>query len=359
MPPAPLLLLTLLAAAPAAPPGTEERLREHCRTWAADPSNPWALAHGMTLEGRDYKAKDGRPAAEVIVSSSLRRSGEGAQADLRFDSYSPDGTPVEPHTALQVKTLVLAGLPRTHSFRAAFGPVTLGALVEDLQRDFRPALASSADGAWALDALSHTLAPGASFRNGAGEVLKVDALMEQALAALERDNAELEAGMRAGRSEVPKRKQGIYAHPCGGMHFFQAVATWARHPKVRKAWGKRLDTQVEVLLYRLDSETRQYRAVVQQAPQYKLLVLVQQLKFYGHLLESLGRYREEVKWKPTAGQQRALERARALLDDTVRQLEAEGAFRNMQSLRSSQRQVYLDLIGDSCHAANGLRYWRR
>ncbi|MBN1204788.1 MAG: hypothetical protein JXB05_07680 [Myxococcaceae bacterium] len=353
--PIPLLLLGLATAPPPASPSTGEQLRALCRAHAADPSNPWALAHGITLEGRGFRARDGRPAAEIIVSGFLRREEPGR--GLYFEPFTPSGAPIEPHPALQVKTLVRAGVPLGRTFRASWGPVTPRALVEELQRDFRPSLATSPDGAWALDALGQVLAPGASFRNGAGETVRFDAVMDEALATLERAQAELAAGMKAGLSQVPKQKQGIYAHPCGGLHFFQAVASWARHPSVREAWGQRLDTQVDVLVYRLGSEARQYEAALAQAPQHRLALLSQSLKFYGHFLETLGQYRRENGWSPTPRQQQAVTRARQLLDATVRRLGEAGAFRDLERLARQQPQLYLDLVGDACHAAHGLTLW--
>lgn len=359
MAPLPFALLCLLAATPpSARPSTNEQLRALCRTRAAEPENPWALAHGIVLDGRRFSARDGRSAADVIVSDFLRRTGEGSSMDLHFEPYAADGTPVEPHPALQVKTLLHAGFPLSHSFSASWGPVTLGSLVEDLKRDFRPSSISSPEGAWTLDALSRVLSPGAIFTNGTGEEIHFDAVMDEALGTLERAQSELHAGMKAGLSLVPRNKQGIYAHPCGGLHSFQAVAGWARHPSVRKRWGSRLEKQVEILFYRLDSETRQYDAAFSSAPRYRLPVLVQRLKFYGHFLETLGRYREETGWKPTPAQAYAVERARGLLDAAVRRLDASGTFREMDSLKTKQRQLYLDLLGDACHAANGLDYWR-
>lgn len=360
--PSSLLVLLGLAAAPAgAPPApsTSDVLHAQCRTYAADVKNPWALAHGMTQEGRAFKARDGRAAADVIVSDFLRRDAAPGGKGLYFDAFAPDGTPVEPHTALQVKTLVNAGYPLTQSFKASWGPVTLGALVEDLQGDFRPEWATQPDGAWALDTLTRVLAPGATFQNRAGQTVRVDAVMDAALATLEKDQAELAAGMKAGLPEVPKRKQGIYTHPCGGFHFFQAVASWARHPAVRKAWGGRLDAQLAVLFYRVDSESRQYEAALAAAPQYKLQLLTQMLKFHGHFLETVGRYRQENGWRPSPAQQATVDKARAKLDAAVRQLQELGAFKSMDTLAKQQHQVYLDLIGDACHAAHGMDFWAK
>ncbi|WP_370643914.1 hypothetical protein [Myxococcus sp. RHSTA-1-4] len=348
----------------------------------------------MVLDGRDFRARDGRPAAEVIIADFLRRkvparthetgarapkkpgpppsealgrvrdthgvgtAGAAPQAeDLSFDAYAPDGTPVEPHPALHLKTLLLAGYAAGHRFRTSWGTVTPRELVEDLKRDFRPVLASSPEGAWALDALALSLKPGATFRDGAGTIVRFDAVMETALTTLEAAHAELSAGMKAGRPEVPKRRQGIYAHPCGGLHFFQAVAGWARHPSVRKKWRKRLDAQVDVLLYRLDSEARQYETALASAPAYRLPILVQMLKFHGHLLETLGRYRDDTGWRPTEAQRQTVERARMYLEGTVRRLNEAGAFNDVESLAARERQLALDLVGDTCHAARGEALW--
>ncbi|KFE62158.1 hypothetical protein [Hyalangium minutum] len=354
-----LLLLGLTAAAPPAPPSTAEQLRTVCRTQGGDPRNPWALAHGIVLEGRNFRARDGRLAAEVIVSDFLRRDGSPGGRGLYFEPFAADGTPVEPHPALQVKTLLLAGFSASRKFQASGGSVTLGALVEELKRDFRPELASSPEGAWTLDALAQVLPPGAAFRTGSGETVRIDAMMDEALATLERAHEDLAAGMRAGLPQVPKQKQGIYTHPCGGLHFFQAVTSWARHPAVRKAWGARLDTQVDVLVYRLGSEARQYEAALSEAPStYRLPLLSQSLKFYGHFLETLGRYRRETGWSPTPPQRQAVTRAHQLLEATVRRLGEAGAWRELETLQKEQPQLYLDLVGDACHAAHGLAEWK-
>ena len=358
MAPASLVLLVLFTAAPAPPPSVGEVLRAQCRAGAADPRNPWALAHGMVLDGRSFKASDGRLAADVIIADFLHREGEGPQADLRFEPFAANGTPVEPHPNLLLKTLLLAGYTPAHVFRARWGPVTVGALEEDLKRDFRLGAALSPQGAWTLDALSHALPAQASFTNGVGDTFRVDEVMDEALALLEREQAELMAGMKAGLAQVPKRKQGIYAHPCGGLHLFQAVAGHARHPAIRAAWGPRLEAQLDVLFYRLGSESRQYDdALASAPPAYRLPVLVQMLKFYGHFLETLGRYREDTGWRPTPVQAQQVQQALALLDGAVRRLEAAGAWRDLQVLKAAQYQLYLDLVGDTCHAARGWSYW--
>jgi hypothetical protein len=350
------LALALLAAAP--PTSPEPVLRTHCAAHAASPSNPWALAHGITAFGASFRASDGRPAAEVIV-------GDFARADASAPTFPPaakDGTPVEPHPGLLVKTLVLAGLPKGRAFSTAWGKVTLAELIRRAERGFRlPPPGNEvawAELAWTLDVLSATHVPGSGFRDAEGRTVAVDRVMDEAFAALERAQADLGRAMDAGVPRVDKRRQGLYAHPCGGLHFFQAVASWARHPAVRARWGKRLARQIDLLFYRFDSESAQYAETVRAQPGYRLAVRAQELKFHGHLLETLARLRRDGLLSPTRRQSEAIARSRALLAEAVAELEEMGAFRATDRLRQAQPQLALDLVGDACHALHGATAWR-
>ncbi len=363
-----MLLGVVLAAAPAAGADrahAHQLTRDQCLLWGADRANPWALAHGITTFGPDFLANDGRKAIDVIVGDFVLRNrlpdgGAAPGSPFAFQRFALDGTPVEPHANLITKTLVGAGVPRATAFKTSWGSVTLQQLVDSARFGFRHVPQSEdywRDAAWTIDLFQMLAKPGDTFKTGDGQTISVDALMDDALVYLEKATADLKAGLEKGLPEVPKRKQGVYGHPCGGQHLVQAVLGWARHPQVRKRWGRRVDTQVAILFYRLESERRQYEAVIQQAPQHKLQILVQQLKFYGHLLETFGRLKQDLGFKPDDAQQLSLNRTRALLDATVRELEGLKAFTSMERIRSNQKQLYLDLIGDSCHAAHGFDAW--
>ncbi|WP_342381374.1 hypothetical protein NVS55_17135 [Myxococcus stipitatus] len=348
-------LIALLASAASASSLAEE-LAGRCRAWAADPHTPWALAHGMALDGRAFRAKDGRLASDVVVSDFLRVRQQDTR-DFFFEPFTAEGTPVEPHPALQAKTLLAAGLPLSHHFTTSFGPVTLRELVAQVKREFRMEQVASPESAWRIDVLSLSARPGDTFRDASGRTVSIDTVMDTALATLESAQAELAAGMKAGRAQVPKQGQGIYSHPCGGLHYFQAVAGWARHPSVRARWRERLATQRDVLLYRLDSEARQYETAWATAPEHREAVLAQMLKFHGHLLETLGRFREDTGWRPTPLQQQTVERARRYLENTVRRMDATGLLSAPASVATRDRQLALDLVGDTCHAARGEALW--
>lgn len=356
--------LSLLVAQAPKRPAAHQALLDQCLVHAADPKNPWALAHGMTAFGASYLASDGRRAAEVMTKDFLQQNllpdgGVGRGNAYGFLRYGPDKTPIEPHSNLITKTFVQAKLPLSTALPTRWGTVTVQQLVDSAKKGFRHVPSSDEywrDVAWTLDIFSATGKPGSTLATELGPV-SLDAVMDDALAALEKEQQELSEGLAKGLPEVPKRKQGIYAHSCGGLHLAQAVFGWARFPEVKKKWGKRLDAQVAVLFYRLESERRQYDAALQQAPQFKLQILTQQVKFYGHFLETLGRLKNETGFKPTREQQLAINRARALLDAAVQGLEGIKAFSTMSAIKQSNPQVYLDLIGDACHAANGWNQW--
>lgn len=367
----PLVLALSLAAAPSpGRPHAADVLRTHCLLWAADPKNPWALAHGVKTLGATFLASDGRKATEVIIHDFLLRNllpdgGPGPGAPFGFLRYAADGTPIEPHTNLNVKAMVAdARLPLSTRLGAAWGPVTLQQLVDSVKVGFRhsPQVPEYwRDVGWTLGVLAVTQKPGARWKTSDGQTIELDRVFDDALGELERQTADLKAGLEQHLPQVDKRKQGLYAHSCGGLHFVQGVLAWARHPAVKQRWGARLDAQVAVHFYRLESERRQYDAAWQQAlasmPQFKLPVLVQMVKFYGHWLETAAHFRDDFGWRPSPPQAQDLNRARAYLDAAVRALEELKAFEQMQQLQTSQRQVYLDLIGDSCHAAHGLEAW--
>lgn len=360
--------LVAISVSAAPRPYAHQLLHDQCLVFAAEPKNPWALAHGITGLGANFVAADGRKASVVMVHDFLRRNqsadgGTPVGAPYGFERYATDGTPIEPHTNLIAKTLVLAKVPLSTSFDTAWGgKVTLLDLVASVKAGYQHVAASEdywRDVGWSLDLLSHVLTPQkATFVNGRGTTIDFNEVMNDAMAELEKETIELKSGITNHLPLVPKRKQGLYAHSCGGLHFVQAVFGWARYPEVRKKWGPRLDQQIDILFYRLESERQQYDAALAQGgDQYKLQVLTQMVKFYGHFLETTGRLREELKWRPTAAQLQSVAKAKAYLSDATHQLEALKAFESMPAIKQKQPQIYLDLIGDACHATHGWDLW--
>ncbi len=363
----------LLAVLIAATPAKRERawghqlLRDQCLQFAGDVKNPWAMAHGICAFGTAYPAADGRKAADVIIKDYLQRNpgfdaGPLSGAPFGFQRYAADGTPIEPHTNLLVKTLVLGGDKPSTTYPTAWGKVSLAELIASVKLGFRHVPEKEEywrDVAWTLDLLSHVLKPGkaAHFQSAGGKDVDFNDVMEDALAYVELAQSDLKLGMEKGLPQVDKRKQGLYGHSCGGVHLVQAVLGWSRFPEVKKKWGKRLDSVIDVHFYRLESERRQYDAALEQAPQYRLQILTQMLKFYGHFLETLARLKDETGWKPSATQKQSIQKAKALLDATLRLLDADQTFSKMEEIKKASPQIHLDLIGDACHASHGWDGW--
>lgn len=362
----------LLVASATPPPaaGGIQILKVQCQRWAADATNPWALAHGIKVLGPSFLASDGRKARDVIIHDFLKQNllpdgGTGIGAPYGFARYAPDGTPIEPHTNLNIKALISdAHAKLSTSFKTSWGTLTLQQLVRSARDGFRHSPTQPdywRDVGWTLSLLADTEKPGAQWETADGQHIRLDDVFEEALLELERETSDLKAGLEQHLPQVDKRKQGLYSHSCGGMHFVQGVLAWAKHPAIAKRWKARLGAQIAIHFYRLESERRQYDAAYQEtlssAPQHTLRVLIQMVKFYGHWLETAAHFRDDLGWKPTADQKHDIARARVYLDAAVRILEERQVFSVMGQLKNTQKQMYLDLIGDSCHAAHGVAAW--
>lgn len=355
---------TVLAAKPAPSPSTPrapawEKAAAICQAEATDTSSPWLLAHGLAPFGRDFAAADGRQAAQAILQDHLSKVGVPDSGAWAFLGTLPSGQPVESHPNLLIQSIVRTGQPLTTAYQTKHGRVTLGDVVESARAGFRHLPASDRywqEVAWTLDlfATTHTPGEGAIFQNGTGNTIDLNRIFDQALAHLERANASLLAGMAAGEKTVPKQGQGIYAHPCGGLHFMQALGSWARHPQVREAWGERWTKQIDVLFYRFRSERPQYDLAQQKLRSHEAEVLAQKVKFYGHFLETVGRLRRETGFEPSPEQWRDLLEARGQLGLALVELERKGLLDRKTRARVAP-SIEQDLIGDTCHAANGMR----
>lgn len=346
------------AAAPPADVGPEPVLRVQCARYAANPDLPWALAHGITALGKDFKAANGKLAADVIVSGFLEiERGDGG---VHY-TFPPTRQlrPIEPHVNLMVKSLVLAGVTLGRKFHAPDGTwVTLGILLDDARARFRyqPSDGFWSRSGWTIDAIGSRLAPKrATFVNGFGETIDWRRVVDEGFRHLEEQNGFFEDAMAQGLLRVDKRKQGIYSHTCGGFHLLQPLLMWAQHVEVRAALRPRIERQLRILFYRLQSERLVYEEALAKSPEYRLLILVQELKFYGHWLETLGRLFAAGVFAPDAEQKGKVVLARALLAQAVQRLETEKAFASMEAIEKQAYQTYLDLIGDACHALNGWR----
>ncbi len=322
---------------------------------ATDPTDPWAMAHGIVAFGPDLKANDGRPAAEALVHDFLLREEQGEAVSWYFPDKTPAGRPLQPHANLAIKTLVTSGLPLDRPLSVRGGKtVTLRAIVDSMESSFeRPPTAHDwGRQAWTLETIFVAEEPGTKVQLEGWRPTYAE-LVGRSVEALASLQAFLDGPMKSGRPDlVEKRKQGIYAHTCGGLHFVQAVIRGTH----RLGAPELLDearAQLDRVRFRYDAERRIYRDAIRSAPKYRVPLLVQELKFYGHVLETYGLAAEWGFITPTPELSSFLADVGGDLADTVRELEP--TYGELKAYRTRSAQTYYDLVGDGCHAIRGLR----
>lgn len=326
---------------------------------AGDPTNAWALAHGILAGGPDFPTNDGRRAIDVLVADFLERRPDGPGFPKRRGDVR-----VEPHTDLILKAFVEAELPLDEPL--ASGAPTLRALLEASQARFEPQrvegqslLSEPNDAPWSIQAWCQ-----ASSRGGATEWTSVagpvtlEEIAAAQLGTLERETMFIRSAMAAGET-VQKRKQDIFGYTCGGAHLFQgAEACAAVGWPAQGNRHARIETLVELYLFRLPLETELVDATIAQYPTMSPILVNQDVKFLGHLLEGLSKAELDGLWTPTAEQRAALDQAEARLLAQILRLEAMGVYgaEAMTKLAGAEDtfQFYLDLVGDACHARKGM-----
>jgi hypothetical protein len=333
-----------------------ERLEAGVKDGATDPKNPWALAHGIVAFGKDLKASDGRLAIDVIVSdfAEVQKPPRG-RAFFAFPPTAKDGMPIEPHRHEMVSTMLEAGVPPERSFKLKRGgTVTLAQLLRDAEYTFVfPAdAAQTRNYAWSAQALLRAHAKDGKIETATGTTT-LATLADRTIGYAEQEHAFLEPLMDQGRPDlVEKRKQGVYAHACGGLHLVQAALLAAATTK-DPGHLRRAKRQLDIVLFRWEAERRIYKEFRKEQPKYVNLLLVQELKFYGHVLETFGLAREWGVFDADPAAEKKLRQVAGDLVDVVHELQPMYARQHV--IGEVAPQTRYDLIGDGCHAIRGLR----
>ena len=325
-----------------------KRLEGYVIRDASDSENPWALAHGILAFGPNLKATNGRLAIDVMVEDYAKLETKGSKKSVNFPARTQKDHPVEPHNNLIASSLLQAGVVQTKTFKLKSGEtISMKDLVERVSEEavIPETPKQWHDFAWTYSALLHA---GAKPK---GETSKNLAL--NALNYIETQQAFLTELMRKGQPDkVVKKKQFIYAHTCGGLHMIQASlfgASLVKDPKVIE----RAQTQLETILFRWKAERSIYRNMKRQYPMYSLLLQAQELKFYGHLLETLS-LSQRIGIYPINDNSRAI--VKGIIQDLVSTIDDLAVnYLDLESVKNVKKQVYYDLIGDGCHAIRGLR----
>ncbi len=329
-------------------------------TYAGDPDNPWAIAHGVLARGPEFRLSDGRPAVPHLFSSFAEERTIGTHSLLGFPRALGE-IRVEPHTDLLLKNLGEVGvLPETvYPTRIGDRPVADLYRYTLIKTFLQPAQnKSSYDGPndipWGVQALAQWAPPGElQWIASDGTTMDLDDLATFNTAVITQESAFMFDAMQKKQS-FTRQGQALFAYTCGGSHLVQgasyAIARGYGTPRDRKM----VEAQAPLLFYRLPIELDIVDEALKTNPRHKTRLLVQRMKFLGHFLETISKMQAMGLFVPTDDQIRTVEGAAQNLVVTVEALKKAGVFDNMAPLREKDEQLYLDVIGDACHAVRGL-----
>ncbi len=375
---------SLLLGAPSLSAADESRARAAleavAREGASDPDSPWALAHGILAFGLDWKTRNGDNALHHIVKTWLRKvpagddlepvGGKTSSALLGFPRTS--GTiRVEPHRDLILKNAIERGASGTGPFAGVTGAPSLSRILADARTRFaflpgktgKLAFPKPDDVAWSAQAFCQQAArtePGPAREAALGWTLTdgqkttLEEVSRALLEMLEEETAFLAVARSQGRPQVEKRKQGVFSHTCGGAHLYQGALACAVAGFPSGEAMARMEEQTRLYLWRAEVELPQVEEGIRRAPQFAPLLINQQVKFLGHLLESVGKAQQGGVFHPTPEEKAKITGARRLLLAQALRLEDAGIYRRLNEIHRHQEQLALDLVGDACHALRGL-----
>jgi hypothetical protein len=329
----------------------EAIIREH----AAAKDDPWLLIHGIRAMGKDFKVGD-EPAVAYLCRSYLEETSAGGKSYLRMPIAH------EGHAnAFLAEAVLDSGVDASYAFRTNDRDYTVADIIAGAKALFdfdagasQRAVTFNPDAlAFSLTAFAHSTDPAQDeWINAEGKAIRLSAAAEFGLETLENANKVFEDSMRKGVvAEGPDR---VHEFTCGGMHLIYGLGTCLRFGHARAALSERMQTQFDILVWRLKSDLRltdhYYDALAGQYPAEVVLMhyLDAKLKFLGHALEVLNHARRFNLFVPTAAQEEDIARAHKELFDAV---EAIGT----DSPRTvSDRTLFKFLVGDACHAYRGL-----
>lgn len=336
------------------------RLGRVVEAYDGDPDNAWAIAHGILARGLDFRLTNQLGAVAHLFSVYAEPRQVGAYALVGFPA-TRKGVAVEPHTDLLLKNLSEVGLVPDTPFPMADSQVTGADLYRYtlLKTFLRPAENASSftgldDMPWGVQALA-AWAPSRDLRWVAndGTAMDLNTLTDFMVLVLTKESKFMFDSMRSG-ARFERKGQPLFGYTCGGAHLLQGTAY-----AVARGFGKAenrtyVAAQGPLLLYRLPIELSIYDAAMASRSKFKEKLLVQRLKFLGHWLESMSRMQILGLFSPDDMELHTIEGAAQNLVLTVNSLSDLGTFDRLDTLKESDHQLYLDVLGDSAHAVRGL-----
>ena len=353
----------------------EAVLTQGVKAGASDVHSAWALAHGLIAFGRDFRLPGGQTAVSAIGRLLV------ASGSPKRWAFPPGSAvaPSEPHPFLVLDVLLQVGVPLTERLTTQDGTqVSVRDLVSQALSEARVPADHGAwvDAPWLMDLTTRVgdLGAAATLRQGLASGALSQLAQDTQLIADYRGSDAAAFAPSSPLFAAKREKLGIYGHHCGGLHFMQGALQLAASARAPGAAGTpegatpagetlgKLRPQLELLVRRSQLEGAAYAELERATaanPDARRLILVQQLKFFGHTAETLGLARELKLYDPEQAAGKDLDNglltAAAHVVRVTAALTQSGAYANLEAIKRERAQTYLDLIGDGCHALRGLR----
>ncbi len=318
------------------------------RRYATPLDDPWMVSHGIRAMGRGFTLQDGRRAVDYLLETVLVELPANGKTFLGFP------VDVEGHPNMFLKTMLEASVPLDYAFTHKGRRRTLHEVVDGARALLRPSVVASSPNAlpWSLIALTRTTPVSRrQWTNAWGEAVDLDALVETALRLLEQASLPVAEAMRDGRPET--RQAPVHGFTCGGGHMIYALLAALHAGYTGKDRSQRMQRQVDLLVWRLSADVdlieRYYHERGGGAGDF-WYEFDAKLKLLGHSEECLAFAELHKVAKLTPAQRTQRQAATA----TLRRLLVDLDARNLGEARTADRELYRQLVGDTCHARHGL-----
>jgi hypothetical protein len=340
-----------LTAAGGAPPGFAKGVDDGTpivQRHATLPDDPWVVCHGLRAMGREFALGDGRRAVNFLLENVLVNVSPNGKTVLGFPIE------VEGHRNMFLKTMLEAGVPLDHGFTHKGQRRTLQDVVDGARAAFGPRLAAAPPNTlpWSVIALTTTTSPvRRQWVNAWGETVDLDEVVERALRLLEEASLPLARAMREGKSETAQAP--VHGFTCGGTHMLYAVIAAMHAGYTGKDRPARVQQQVDVLVWRLSAEVEFIERFYRTRPTSAIAGWYQldaKLKLLGHAEECLALATRHKVAQLTAAQRTQWKDAGVMLRRILGELEG----RKLEEAKALDRELYRQLVGDTCHARHGL-----
>jgi len=325
---------------------------------AADPDNPWAVAHGLVARGAGFTLSNGEPAVEAMFERFAFEQELAGKTLIGFPRKR-GAIRIEPHTDLLLKAMTEAGVDPALAVQVEGRPHTVGDLWgHSLMTTWlnlgngESSYDSPNDMPWGIQGLAAWAPPDLQWQAWQGTPMSMKDMTRLMVHVLHTESGFLLEAMEAG-GDFQKRGQGIFQYTCGGAHLLQGSAFVVARGFGGEEEREKLRQQGRLLYYRFPRELAITTDSAAQRPDMALILMVQQLKFVGHWLESAHKLAASGLYTPDSAEQLVMAQALGALVDTIAALKRLGAYDNLDTIREQNEQLYLDLVGDSAHALRG------